>query len=116
MSLYGSPNVQQLEAKGNVQGLIKALDYDQDASVRMEAAKALGRIGDSQAVAPLIARLMDVDGQVAHAAVEALGEIGTPAIQPLLAALKNEDRDMRQRAAEALGMIGLPAAGCSCPR
>ena len=45
MPLFGPPNVEKLKAKGNVKGLIKALDYKKDASVRRAAAKALGKSG-----------------------------------------------------------------------
>ncbi|NJP07701.1 MAG: hypothetical protein HC837_19825 [Chloroflexaceae bacterium] len=50
MSLFGSPNIQQLQAKNDVRGLIKALGYQKDAPIREQAAAALGQIKDAQAV------------------------------------------------------------------
>ena len=55
MSLFGKPNVEKLKAKGNIQGLIKALEYkalDYDRNwenwkVREAAAQALGLIGNA---------------------------------------------------------------------
>jgi hypothetical protein len=61
MPLFGPPNVAQLEAKGDVQGLIKALLY-KDAGpdqVRMAAADALAPLKHPTAVDPLAAALKD---------------------------------------------------------
>ncbi len=49
------PNVGKLKARRNVKGLIKALNYKKDHNVQIFAAMALGEIGDTRAVAPLIA-------------------------------------------------------------
>jgi len=86
--------------------LIVAL-RDDEKTVRWEAAKALGRIGDPRAVHPLIAALRDDCVFVRGEAVEALGKIGDrDAAQPLISALKSSDNDIRLKAAEALGKIG----------
>jgi len=45
-----------MKAKRDVKGLIKALNYKKDDSVRRKAAWALGLIGDKRAVKPLIRR------------------------------------------------------------
>ena len=42
MPLFGPPNIAQLEAKRDVQGLIKALTF-KDAAIRIAAADALAR-------------------------------------------------------------------------
>ena len=68
MPLFGPPNVKKLIAKGNVKGLIKALGYDKDRIVRVNAVEALGKIGDTRAVEPLIAALKDKDKDVRIAA------------------------------------------------
>jgi HEAT repeat protein len=106
MPLFGPPNVEKLETKGNVKGLIKALGYEKDAGTRQAAADALGKIGNEEGVAPLIAALRDEE-KVRQAAAEALEKIGAPAVGPLVAALK--DPKVRQLAAEALEKIGAPA-------
>ena len=46
------PNIKELKARGDVEGLIGALE-DSDADVRWKAAHALGKIGDERAVEPL---------------------------------------------------------------
>jgi HEAT repeat protein len=108
MPLFGPPNVEKLATKGNVKGLIKALGYEKDAGTRQAAAEALGKIGNEEGVAPLIAALRDEE-KVRQAAAEALEKIGAPAVGPLVAALK--DTKVSQLAAEALEKIGAPAVG-----
>lgn len=117
--LFGPPNVAKLEAKRDVNGLIKALDYQKDAKVRQAAAVVLGRIGGAQAVEPLVIALADTDEETSEAAAAALMLIGQPAHKPLAAALTYGNRPafvgtrllaMNDRAAKALGKIGQPAA------
>lgn len=101
------PNVEKLKAKGNTQGLIKALRYQKDEGVRRAAAWALGQVGDMRAVNPLIAAFKDKDYYVREAAARALRQIrDTQAVEPLMAALKNEDSNVREAAVEALVGIG----------
>jgi HEAT repeat protein len=68
------------------------------------AAKALGKIGDANAVESFIA--VYKDSFVSGSATETLVKIGKPAVEPLIAALKDEDIFVRRRAAEILGKIG----------
>ena len=64
------PNVEKLEKKKDVHGLIKALRYKKDEwdedDVRRSAADALGKIKDERAVEPLI-KVRDYDGTGADA-------------------------------------------------
>ncbi len=109
IGLFGRPNVVKLKTRHNIKGLIKALGYEQDSDVRKAAANALGEIGDTRAVEPLIAALKD-QWPVAITAIEALGHFGTMAVEPLITILKNYDENGSQRnAAIALGRIGTPA-------
>jgi HEAT repeat protein len=101
MSLFGPPDVARLESQRNVKGLIKALRYRKDSGVRRTAALALGRIGDTRAVRPLIAALKDGD-----TAATALSEIGKPAVEALIAALNDKRREVRYLAVLTLGKIG----------
>ena len=106
MGLFGPPNVEKMEAKRDVQGLIKALDYQKDASVRDAAAKALGKLKDARAVVPLIAALEDESTGVRREAAEALGKSGDArAVEPLIVALRDKVTDVRRDAAEALGEL-----------
>jgi hypothetical protein len=128
----GKAAAEALERIGTpaVDPLIAALK-DLDYSVYQTAiAEVLGRIGDAQAMKPLIAALRTKKTrQAAVRALDGLGwqpdrseagaaywiakrdwdrcvEIGTLAVGPLIAALKDEDRGIHQAAAEALAKIG----------
>lgn len=79
MLLFGPPNVEKMKAKRDVKGLINALGYQKDFSVRMWAASGLGQIGDARAVAPLISALKDSDSGVRKRAADALVKIGAGA-------------------------------------
>ncbi|MDW8071139.1 MAG: HEAT repeat domain-containing protein, partial [Anaerolineae bacterium] len=88
------------------QRLSRAL-RDENWRVRWAAAKALGKLGDAQAVPALLAALQDEDWRVRVAAAEALGKLGdAQAVPALIAALRDEDADMRRAAVEALGKLG----------
>jgi len=73
--------------------------------VRWKAAIALGEIGDSRAVEPLIALLCDEDRFVKSRAAYSLGMIGKAAVEPLIHALREGDGNLRWGAAIALGKI-----------
>ena len=100
------PNIEELKARRDVEGLIRALKnicWD----VRRDAAKALGEIGDRRAVEPLIEALRDSDLGVRSAAAHALGKIGDErAVEPLIEALDDVDVIVQIKAAKALHKIG----------
>jgi len=107
MGFFG-PNIEKMEAKGDVKGLIKALRSDKHVKggYRREATGALIRIG-APAVEPLIQALKDKDPVIRFGAADALGGIGDKrAVEPLIEALKDEDAAVRAWAALALGNIG----------
>lgn len=109
--LFGPPNVDELKAKIDVDGLIKALEYEKDRQVQCDAAKALGKIGDERAVEPLINALKNKDGDVRRESAEALGKIGDErAVEPLIQALVDGTSNVSKEAAEALGNLGNPRA------
>ena len=84
---------------------------DSDGYVRMDAAEALGKIGNPIAVEGLIAALNHSHSYVRMDAAEALGKIGNPiAVEGLIAALNHSHSDVRMNAALALGKIGNPIA------
>lgn len=100
------PNIQELEKRRDVEGLIKAVNHG-DRGVRISAAEALSKIKDKKAIEPLIKALNDEDGDVRSSAAEALGKIkDTKAIQPLTKAFKDGYRRVREEAARSLIKIG----------
>jgi len=101
------PSVEKLEARGDVEGLIKTLYYKKDLKVRWEAVKALSRIGEPS-VEAFVQALKDESELIRREAAVALGEIkDEKAIEPLITALTtDEESEVRGSAAFALGSIG----------
>jgi len=97
-------DIDKLERRKDVKNLITAL-WHKDWDVRKQAVKALGNIGDSRAVEPLIKALGDNIERIRWRAARALGEIGdVRAVEPLAKALGDSDK-VRRYATEALGRI-----------
>ena len=87
--------------------LIGALTEDDQWSVRKHAAIALGKMGDTAAVGPLIAALDDTTLAVRAAAAIALGQIGDArAVPPLARAAEDEVALTSVAAIQALARIG----------
>ncbi|HEX7490657.1 MAG TPA: HEAT repeat domain-containing protein [Candidatus Limnocylindrales bacterium] len=102
MPLFGPPDIRQLEAKRDAQGLIKALSY-KDAAIRTAAADALGPLKDPLAVEPLVGLLKDENAGVRRAAVAALAARGGHrVVEPLVASLEDTNFDVRATAATAV--------------
>lgn len=77
--------------------------------MRKVAAQALGRMGSSEAVDPLVEALEDPSPEVRGAAARALGEIGNGAgSEALKAAVSDPDPDVRQASLDALCMLKTP--------
>ncbi len=95
MPLFGPPNIAQLEAKRDTQGLIKALQF-KDAAIRMAAADALAPLKDPMAVEPLTSLLQDENPGVRRAVARALAERGgLRVVEPLVSALDDPDFEVR---------------------
>jgi HEAT repeat protein len=102
MPLFGPPNIGQLEARRDVQGLIKALAF-KDAAIRRAAAEALAPLKDPDAVWPLAVLLDDESVAVRRAAAAALAERGgLRVVEPLIRALENTDAEVRSIASTAV--------------
>jgi HEAT repeat protein len=102
MPLFGPPDIPQMEAKRDAQGLIKALAF-KDAAIRMAAAQALAPLKDPLAVEPLAGLLRDDNSGVRRAAVAALAARGGfRVVEPLVGALEDRDADVRAMAATAV--------------
>ena len=87
--------------------LSRLLSTSPRSDVRRAAAKALGRIGGQDAVAPLIVALSDPDEQTAIEARDALGSIAE-AMSELRKAFRSSNPVVRAGACHALGRLGLP--------
>ena len=78
--------------------------------MRFEAASALGDIGDSRCVEPLMGSLND-SHRIKEVAIRSLGKIGDPrALPTLIDAVQDENWEIRSMAARSLGQIGDPSA------
>ena len=110
MALFGPPDIEKLTRKGDVAGLIKALDHE-DTNVIYPAGQALRTLGVA-AVEPMIAALgRPGDPRTRGLLALALGDSGDQrAFEPLVAALRDESEDLRGPAAMALGRFGDPRA------
>lgn len=87
---------------------VNALRYDPEASSRMRAAQALGRLGDARAIEALVRALeTDPEKDVRAFAAVALGEIGSRAALPALKRAANNDpsRDVQRAALRAISRI-----------
>jgi len=92
------PNIGKMKAKGDVEGLIKALRYKKDWVVGAEATDALIEIVDDRtvgAIEPLIQTLKDECESVREHAVMVLEEIGQAAVEPLIQAMKDKNMYVR---------------------
>ena len=104
--LNWKPNVEKLLAKGDINGLIKALN-DGDAGLRYRAATALGEFDDDIVVQALKEALYDEHLVVRYSSADSLAKIGAQsAVTDLRRALKDKQWIMRKKAALALGKIG----------
>ena len=89
-----------------VNSLIKALRDDDYPNVRGRAADSLGKLGDPQAVEPLMAALQDENSYVRWLAAGALGVLGDPrAVGPLKELLPNEKDPVLTTARRAIEKI-----------
>ena len=109
LGLFG-PNIGKLKERRNMSGLAQALE-DKDPEVQYRAAEALGNIGDTKSVGPLITAMTCSEySGVRWKAAEALSKIGDPAVGPLISLLQHPGDDVRWQTAIALGEIGDPEA------
>lgn len=109
MPLFGGPpDVVRLRDKGDVKGLMKALQYQKDENIRKDAAIALSSFKDTNVVQSLLNALEDPSYWVRLTVISSLGVIGDPrTIEPLEAALKNNlSKDFRAEVVKIMGVIG----------
>lgn len=111
------PDIKKMEREKDIRGLTRLLKFDQDESVRREAAFALGKISGpnseeaerdilEQSIDELINSLKSDDVKLQKQAARELVDIGKPAVKPILKILKDENWKIRGYASEILGEIG----------
>ncbi len=82
-------------------------EWDDWLDTQIAAIKALGRMGDTAAIEPIVMALMDEDGQeLGDVACEALGRIGAPSVPTLGVFAQSWNRRLRHRALHTLATIG----------
>lgn len=113
------PDIKKMERNKDVKGLMKALNFENDESIRRDAAFALGKISDSSTdvisgsdtsasestIKQLINSLNNESIDVRKNAAGALIKIGEPAVEVLINALEDENWRVRWHSAEILGEI-----------
>jgi len=94
----------------DIRGLVRLLNHG-DPDLVYHAVEALGEIGDTGAVEPLICLLKHEEmSGVRWKTAESLVKIGAPSVEPLISVLQHSDSDVRWKAAIALGEIRDPRA------
>ena len=119
MVTFGIPRIDKLARRGDVHGLLEALDYENPgvngdkrygsvgASVRAQVVAALAEVGSAEADEGLVRALADSDEGVRGAARDALGKRGHEPLYEAAATWTADDRaDARSAAVEALGASG----------
>jgi HEAT repeat protein len=105
VALFGPPNVARLDARGSIDGLVKAAKYKKDPAVAEAARRALEGYLDK-----IVQRLQTKNLVQLNTSREALVLIGPPARERLIFILGNGHLHRRQDAAYVLGMMKDPAA------
>ena len=109
MRLFAPRDVERLEARRDVKGLMRVLAHTPAPSERQAAAVALGKLGDLRALPGLEQALADPQPDVRRAAAAALGQLDdSRAVEPLIAAL--HDHNIDQWVIPALGRLRDPRA------
>jgi HEAT repeat protein len=109
--IFFKPNVSKLEETKDIEGLIKALNYQKNVSIREAAVDALARIKEPMAIEGLIKALEDAEYRVRSAAVDALARIKkSKAVEGLILALEDAEWTIRSAAVKALGNSKGPRA------
>ncbi|MFQ6125450.1 MAG: HEAT repeat domain-containing protein [Candidatus Heimdallarchaeota archaeon] len=115
---YAIEALGQLRDARAVEPLIQALLTAESRGVRETAVRALGQLGDPRAVGPILKAMgEEEDGLIIYdtefhihneLVVDALVQIGAPAVAPLTQALRDPNPDVREIAHIVLAKIGSP--------
>jgi HEAT repeat protein len=117
---FNKPDIKKMEREKDLAGLMRLLKFENDETVRRDAAFAIGKISDPNSelyrsydennekpgLEELVTALKDENIAGQKDIVNDLVGIGEPAVEPLINLLKDEKWRVRYYAAEALGEIG----------
>ena len=104
MGLFGPPNVERLDARGHIEGLLEAARYKKDAAIREQAQLALER-----KMPVLLDAFQSRNVRHMVLARDAFRVVGEPAVPFLADVVDHGDAGRRQDAVHVLGEIGLPS-------
>jgi len=99
----GRPNVERLDARGLVEGLVRAAKYKKDPEVAEQARQALER-----RMPILLDTFQSKNTRHMVLARDAFHQIGQPAVPFLADVVNHGDTGRRQDAVHVLGEVGLP--------
>ncbi|MCJ7681625.1 MAG: HEAT repeat domain-containing protein, partial [Candidatus Aminicenantes bacterium] len=112
LALFGRPNIGKLKDRGDINGLLKALDYRKNETTRYEAVKALGEIGETSVVDLFLQFLEDDEFEKKDVIVSALGDIrDKKAVPSLVQRLRRQTPSLSPVECSALQKIGPFSAG-----
>jgi len=105
-------NLRARQAVEPLRGLLKEALGRGDIKLGIEAAIALGKIGDPSALPELLSAAQSTDFYLQASAIRALGYLGDPRAEPLLLELltTHPEANIRYGAAEALRTVGTASA------
>lgn len=99
--------LEALAGESGREAMRKAIELsDQDPKVRLICARALGKMGDQQGVQKLLSLLSLKDSAIRVPAIQALADVGRPAVDSLLKTLDEPPLARQEGACQALGKIG----------
>ncbi len=99
MPLFGPPNIEKLKEKGDVKGLLKALNH-KDPLIRLNAETALNELATGD-VQPIISAALASNADTCRRGMDALRKLGTAGIEPIVSYVLQNEAPMGR--AELLG-------------
>lgn len=102
----GSVSIDDDRAARAIVEVVKGSLSGKDPATRVEAIRALGRVGGSDAAASLGALLGDPDAGVRDAVAAALGAMGPAALEAILTGLEDRSATTRAAASRVLDRVG----------
>ena len=108
MGLFGPPNIDKMKSKCDIKGLVKALEYEKEVSIRKSAAEALSEIFGSDK-ASLVAVLKDNAGTMRESASRAIMYYNLA--DHLIASLHDGHISLSERQAAAEALVYLYKSG-----